>query len=72
MELLHISGGASLPRHDSPGGTELFVIEGAAQDSDGSYKTGSWLRLPPGAPCALRSKTGCTLYSKRGHLAAQN
>ena len=72
MELLHFSGGASLPHHDCPGGTEIFVLDGVLEDGDGSHAAGSWLRLPDGAASTLRSKKGCTLYTKRGHLAARD
>ena len=70
MELLHFSGGAALPHHDCSGGAEIFVLDGALEDDQGSYAAGGWLRLPDGWQCALRSKKGCTLYIKRGHLAA--
>ncbi len=72
MELLHFSGGACLPRHDSPGGTEIFVLDGTLEDDEGSYAAGTWLRLPDGRACALRSNKGCTLYTTRGHLAARD
>jgi anti-sigma factor ChrR (cupin superfamily) len=67
---LHFSGGASLPHHDCSGGAEIFVLDGALEDDEGSYAAGGWLRLPDGCQYALRSKKGCTLYIKRGHLAA--
>ena len=70
IELLHFSGGASLPHHDCSGGAEIFVLDGALEDDEGSYAAGGWLRVPDGCQYALRSKKGCTLYIKRGHLAA--
>jgi len=68
MELLHFAAGAALPHRDCPGGLELFVIEGDIADGDGSYGAGTWLRLPHGSDCNLRSRKGATLYVKRGHL----
>lgn len=68
MELLHISGGASLPRRESPGGIEVFVTDGDLRDGDSAYAKGAWLRLPHGSTFAPRSVKGCTLYVKRGHL----
>lgn len=69
MALLHIAGGAILSRHDCKGGAEIFVIEGDLRDDRGCHGPGTWIRLPDGDTCALRSKKGCTLYVKRGHLA---
>lgn len=46
-------------------GVELFVIEGELQDEAGTYRAGSWMRLPAGATHRPRSATGCTLYVKR-------
>lgn len=68
MALMHFSAGAGLARHACPGGTEVFVLDGALQDDAGTYPTGAWLRLPDGAAFAPRSAGGCTLYVKRGHL----
>jgi len=68
IELLHFAAGASLPHRDCPGGVELFVIEGDIADCEGGYGTGTWLRLPHGSDCSLRSRKGATLYVKRGHL----
>jgi anti-sigma factor ChrR (cupin superfamily) len=68
MELLHFAAGASLPHRECPGGLELFVIEGDIADDQGRYHAGTWLRLPHGSDCSLRSRKGATLYVKRGHL----
>ncbi len=72
MELAHFSGGAASPPHDCPGGLEIFVLDGTLEDDEGSYAAGSWLRLPDGSECALRSRKGCSVYLKRGHLAARD
>ncbi|NIR97675.1 MAG: hypothetical protein GWO39_05960, partial [Gammaproteobacteria bacterium] len=63
MELLHFSRGVASPRHDCPGGSEVFVLEGVVEDDEASYPAGVWLRLPDGNECALRSSEGCTLYA---------
>jgi len=68
IELLHFAAGASLPHRECPGGLELFVIEGDIADCEGGYGTGTWLRLPHGSDCSLRSRKSATLYVKRGHL----
>jgi anti-sigma factor ChrR (cupin superfamily) len=47
-------------------GVELFVLEGAFHDAEGSYGEGCWLRLPPGASHEPASATGCRLYVKTG------
>ncbi len=72
MELLHVSSGAKLSHQACPGGAEIFVLDGVLESDDGSHGAGSWLRLPDGDEWSLGSKAkkGCTLYVKRGHLAA--
>ena len=50
------------------GGVELFVLDGGFSDEAGSYRAGSWLRLPPGARHHPRTDSGCTLYVKRDGL----
>ncbi len=72
MDLLHVSGGARLSHWACPGGAEIFVLDGTLVSDDGDHGAGSWLRLPDGAEWSLgsRGKKGCTLYAKRGHLAA--
>lgn len=53
---------------DPPGGEEIFVLDGAVEDEEGRYATGSWLRNPPGSQHAPFSLEGCLLYVKIGHL----
>lgn len=52
------------------GGIEIFVIEGAFEDSEGRYGAGAWLRLPDGAKLDGRSADGCVLYVKRGAVSS--
>ena len=47
-----------------PNGVELFVVSGGFADADGSYGTGSWLRLPPGTSHEPHAESGCELYIK--------
>lgn len=54
---------------DYSDGAELFVIDGGFEDEYGHYQAGSWLRLPADSRHAPHSKTGCTLYIKRGGLS---
>lgn len=68
MKLIRAAAGASGIALDHPGGTELFVLDGAFSDASGHYVAGSWLRVPAGAAVTLRSETGGTVYIKSGHL----
>lgn len=61
------SGGVML---DHPGGTEIFVLDGAFNNDADHFVAGSWLRVPAGEALALTSETGGTVYVKSGHLAA--
>ena len=69
MDLVHFSAGAALPGRDCAGGAEVFVLDGGVEEGDARHGAGAWLRLPDGDRLALRSRKGCTLYLKRGHLA---
>ncbi len=53
-----------------PGGEEILVLAGELTDGSGIYRTGTWLRQPPGFATTLMTRAeGCTLWVKRGHLA---
>lgn len=54
--------------HEHPGGEEVFVLEGEIEDENGVYPKYTWFRLPPGSSHAPRTKTGCLLWVKQGHL----
>ncbi len=69
VALLRFAPGASYPRHEHPGGEEIFVLDGSLEDEHGRYGTGTWLRQPPGSTHGPHSPEGCTLYLKSGHLA---
>ncbi|MHB1215126.1 MAG: cupin domain-containing protein [Thiobacillus sp.] len=45
-------------------GEDILVLEGVLADARADYPAGTYLRNPPGAPCALRSDQGCTLFVK--------
>ncbi len=70
MALLHFSASAAMPHRTCSGGTEFFVLDGVLEDVAARYAAGNWLRLPDGSESAPRSKKGCTVYAKHGHLAA--
>ncbi len=70
MHLIRLAADAAIPGHGHPDGEELLVLDGDVEDADGRYERGSWVRTPPGSRHALRSRDGCTLYMKRGHLAS--
>ncbi len=66
MRLERWAPGAGPGERCYPGGVEIFVIEGAFEDAEGAYPTGSWLRLPDGASQRPSSSEGCRLYVKTG------
>ncbi len=68
MRLVRLDPGAQVPEHDHPGGEEVFVLEGDIADENGRYKSGDWLRLPPGSRHSITSQRGAHLYVKVGHL----
>lgn len=54
--------------HVHPRGEEIFVLDGALEDEEGRYTTGSWLRNPPGSQHMPFSLEGCLLSVKICHL----
>ena len=44
--------------------TELFVLEGSLLDGDGSFATGTWLRIPAHARRRMRAATETLLFVK--------
>ncbi len=66
--LLRLAPGATLAARALPGGEEIFVLEGAIADDNGTYRKGGWLRHPIGAAPAVISERGATLLVKRGQL----
>lgn len=69
MHVLRLSAGVTTPEVETPGGEELFVLEGACTDGDHELTRGSWIRYPPGSTHRLRTEHGCRLYVKKNHLA---
>jgi anti-sigma factor ChrR (cupin superfamily) len=52
-----------------PDGAEILVIEGAFEDERGRYRSGTWLRFPPGDAHRPATLGGCLLYVKEGGLS---
>ena len=68
VELQKWDAGADAGEIAYPEGAELFVIDGAFGDENGSYTKGHWLRLPAGTIHHPRTGNGCTLYVKKAGL----
>jgi hypothetical protein len=69
MRLERWSGATTDAQRFYPLGAELLVLEGDIEDEDGSYREGTWLRLPAGSRQRARTTRGCTLYVKEGGFA---
>jgi len=69
VRLEHWAAGADLGGIIYEQGAELFVIDGEFVDEVGSFASGCWLRFPPGSQHRPKTRSGCTLYIKRGGLA---
>lgn len=63
-----LDAGASLQAYDCPGGEELFLLSGDLADEAGSYRAGTWMRIPAGSTHSLSSNGGAVYWVKRGHL----
>lgn len=60
--------GAQWRDRGETGGEEILVLDGSLLYGDQFCGRGVWLRFPPGQERSLASKTGCRLWTKRGHL----
>lgn len=71
VTLERLREGAELPADSSPGGREVFVVEGSLA-LDGAMRTHwgawSWLRHPGTTQPRLVSAGGALVWVKRGHL----
>ncbi len=66
LELWSPGATAAMPMD---GGAELFVLEGAAEESGEALRRHSWLRVPPGGRVALTAgPEGARIWIKSGHL----
>jgi anti-sigma factor ChrR (cupin superfamily) len=63
-----LDAGTSLPAADCRGGEEIFVLSGDLADEQGEYRSGTWIRNPPGYRRGLKSNSGAVFWAKRGHL----
>ena len=66
--LIKAEPGCEVPRHDHPGGEEIFVLEGTLEDEFGRHGPGKWVRNPPGSSHAPKSPDGAIVYVKVGGL----
>ena len=66
--MLRLAPGHAGSAETAPRGAEFFVVEGDLAMDRTTYRSGAWLRLPPGSSLALASRGGALLYCKTGHL----
>lgn len=63
-----VESGAAWRDRGALGGEEILVLEGTLLYGDKECACRTWLRFPAGRERSLASKTGCRLWTKRGHL----
>lgn len=68
VAMMKLATSTTLPGNKDMGGEEIFVLEGALKDNEGSYPKGTWLRHPPGHISTLCSTEECLIFRKTGHL----
>lgn len=69
ISLYRLAPGCEVPEHTHPAGEEIFVIDGELEDQYGRYEAGYWGRSPAGSNHWSKSKSGCLIYAKLGHLS---
>ena len=62
--LVRYAPDSHFPRHQHPGGEEIFVLSGTFSDEDGGYPAGWYLRNPPGSAHQPFSAPGSTIFVK--------
>lgn len=62
--IVRYAPGSSFPEHVHGGGEELLVLDGTFSDEGGVYRSGTYVRNPPGSRHAPSSREGCTLLVK--------
>lgn len=60
------------PRHEHPGGEEIFVISGTFSDEDGDYPAGWYVRNPPGSSHQPSSVGGATIFVKLWQMTSND
>jgi anti-sigma factor ChrR (cupin superfamily) len=62
--IVRYAPGSYFPRHQHPGGEEIFVLAGTFSDENGDYPTGWYLRNPPGSSHQPFSSEGAIIFVK--------
>lgn len=68
VTLERLAPGTSLPETACVAGEEIFLLSGDLADRHAGYRSGTWLRRPPGDRRSLASVAGATWWAKCGHL----
>ena len=72
VALIRWEPNTAFEQHAHKRGEEVFVIEGAIYDEDGSYPAGTWIRSPAGSRHAPFTRDeGALVFVKIGHLPRQ-
>ena len=62
--LVRYAPDSHFPRHQHPGGEEIFVLSGTFSDEHGHYPAGWYVRNPPGSSHQPFSIEGATIFVK--------
>lgn len=68
VSMLKWTAGYNIDALQYEGGVEYFLVEGAFKDAQGSYTTGSWLRLPASSSQDIEVMQDSLVLRKSGHL----
>ena len=68
VTLDRLEPGTTLGPRSDHGGEEILVLDGTLDLAGTGHGPRTWIRTPTGASSTLASRTGCTLWIKRGHL----
>ncbi len=70
--IVRYAPGSSFSEHVHAKGEEYLVLEGTFSDHDGDFRTGAYVRNPPGTRHAPFTHEGCVIFVKLRQMAADD
>jgi anti-sigma factor ChrR (cupin superfamily) len=67
--LVRYAPASAFPPHEHGLGEEFLVLDGVFSDEHGDYRTGTYVRNPPGSHHSPRTAPGCIIFVKLRQMA---
>ena len=69
--IVRYAPGSHFPRHQHPGGEEIFVLSGTFSEDDEHYPAGWYLRNPPGSSHRPSTSDGAIIFVKLWQMSPE-